>query len=37
MAKNQKHYTPEFKQQIVILYNAEETSYPQIEREYGLN
>lgn len=37
MAKNQKHYTPEFKQQIVDLYNAWGTSYPQLEREYGVN
>ena len=31
MAKNQKSYTPEFKQQIVDLYNAGGTSYPQLE------
>ena len=37
MAKNQKSYTPEFKQQIVELYNAGGTSYPQLEREYGVN
>ena len=37
MAKNQKSYTPEFKQQIADLYNAGGTSYPQPEREYGLN
>lgn len=37
MAKNQKHYTPEFKQQIVDLYNAGGTSYPKLEREYGIN
>ena len=37
MAKNQKSYTPEFKQQIVDLYNAGGTSYPQPEREYGVN
>ena len=37
MAKNQKYYTPEFKQQIVDLYNARGTSYPQLEREYGVN
>ena len=35
--KNQKSYTPEFKQQIVDLYNAGGTSYPQLEREYGVN
>ena len=37
MAKNQKSYTPEFKQQIVDLYNFGGTSYPQPEREYGVN
>ena len=37
MAKNQKSYTPEFKQQIVDLYNSGGTSYPQLEREYGVN
>ena len=37
MAKNQKHYTLEFKQQIVDLYNAGGTSFPQLEREYGVN
>ena len=37
MAKNQKSYTPEFKQQIVDLYNAGGTSYPQPKREYGVN
>lgn len=37
MAKNQKHYTLEFKQQIVDLYNSGGTSYPQLEREYGVN
>ena len=37
MAKNQRHYTPEFKQQIVDLYNAGGTSDPQLEREYGIN
>ncbi len=37
MAKNQKSYPPEFKQQIVDLYNAGGTSYPQLEREYGVN
>nr|WP_318683680.1 transposase [uncultured Acetatifactor sp.] len=36
MAKNQKSYTPEFNQQIIDLYNAEGTSYPQLEREYGV-
>ena len=37
MAKNQKFYTPEFKQQIVDRYNAGGISYPQLEREYGVN
>ena len=37
MAKNQKSYTPEFKRQIVDLYNAGGTSYPKLEREYGVN
>lgn len=37
MAKNQKSYTPEFKQQIVDLYNAGGTSYPKLEREYGVS
>ena len=37
MVKNPKSYTPEFKQQIVDLYNAGGTSYPQPEREYGVN
>ncbi len=37
MAKNQKSYTPEFKQQAVGLYNGRGTSYPQLEREYGVN
>ena len=35
--KTKKSYTPEFKQQIVDLYNAGGTSYPQPEREYGVN
>ena len=37
MAKNQTSYTLEFKQQIVHLYNARGTSYPQLERVYGAN
>ena len=36
MAKNQKRYTPEFKQQIVDLYKTGSYSYPQLEREYGI-
>lgn len=35
--KNQKSYTPEFKQQIVDLYNSGQYSYPQLEREYGVS
>lgn len=37
VAKNQKRYTPEFKQQIVDLYNAGGKSYPQLKREYGIS
>ena len=37
MGKNQKSYTLEFKQQILDLYHAGGTSYPQLEREYGVN
>ena len=37
MAKNQKSYTTEFKQQIVDLYNAKGTSYPKLESEYVIN
>ncbi len=37
MTKNQKSYTPKFKQQIVDRYNARGASYPQLEREYGVN
>ena len=36
MAKNQKKYTPEFKQQIVDLYKTGNYSYPMLEREYGI-
>ena len=37
MVKNQKSYTPEFKRQIIDPYNAGGSSYPQLEREYGVN
>lgn len=37
MAKNQKSYTDEFKQQIVDLYNTGNYSYPKLEREYGVS
>lgn len=36
MEKKQKKYTPEFKQQLVDLYNTGKYSYPQLEREYGV-
>ena len=36
MAKSQKNYTPEFKQQLVELYNTGNYSFPQLEREYGV-
>lgn len=36
MAKNQKKYTPEFKQQIVELYNTGNYSFPQLSDEYGI-
>lgn len=35
MAKNQKKYTPEFKQQLVDLYNTGNHSYPKLLSEYG--
>lgn len=37
MAKNQKSYTDEFKQQIVDLYNTGNYSYPKLESEYGVS
>lgn len=37
MVKNQKSYTPEFKQQIVHLYHSSGYSYPGLERKYGVN
>lgn len=36
MAKSKKSYTPEFKQQLVDLYNTGNFSYPQLESEYGV-
>ena len=36
MAKNQKKYTPEFKQQLVDLYNTGNYSFTQLESEYGV-
>ncbi|MGL4606473.1 MAG: transposase [Eubacteriaceae bacterium] len=36
MAKNQKKYTQEFKQQLVDLYNTGNYSYPQLSNEYGV-
>ena len=37
MAKNQKSYTPEFRQQLVDLHNTGGVSYSKLEREYGIN
>ncbi len=37
MAKNQKKYTPEFKQQMVDLYGTGNYSIPQLESEYGVS
>ena len=37
MTKNQTSYSPEFKQQIVDLFKAGGSSYPQLEREYSVN
>ena len=37
MAKDQKKYTPEFRQKIVAIYNAGGTSYLQLEKEYGIS
>ncbi len=36
MAKNQKKYTQEFKQQIVDLYNTGNCSFLQLSSEYGV-
>lgn len=36
MAKNQSKYTPEFKQQLVDLYNTGNYSFPQLSNEYGV-
>ena len=36
MANNQKKYTQEFRQQIVDLYNSGVSSYPELEKEYGV-
>ena len=36
MAKKQKKYTPEFKQQIVDLYKTGNHSYLRLESEYGV-
>ena len=36
MAKNQKKYTQEFKQQIVDLYNTGNYSFSQLSSEYGV-
>ena len=37
MAKNQKKYTMEFKQQIVDLYNTGNYSFPKLPSEYGVS
>lgn len=36
MAKNQKKYTDEFKQQLVDLYNTGNYSFPRLSGEYGV-
>ena len=36
MAKNQKSYTPEFKQQIVDLYNSGTKKMTELSSEYGV-
>ena len=36
MARNQKKYTKEFKEQIVEVYNTRNYSYPQLSSEYGV-
>ena len=36
MAKNQRSYTPEFKQQIVDLYNQAGKGISELSREYGI-
>ena len=36
MAKNQNKYTPEFKQQLVNLYNTGNYSFPKLSSEYGV-
>ena len=36
MAKNQKKYIQEFKQQLVDLYNTGNCSFPQLSSEYGV-
>jgi transposase-like protein len=36
MAKNQKKYTQEFKQQLVDLYNTGNYPFPQLSSEYGV-
>lgn len=37
MAKDQKSYTDDFKQQIVDLYNTGNYPYPKLGREYGVS
>lgn len=37
MAKNQKQYTQEFREQIVELYNTGLKTFSQLESEYGVS
>lgn len=37
MAKNQKHYIQEFRDQIVELYNTGTKTFSQLESEYGVS
>lgn len=37
MAKNQKRYTQEFREQIVELYNTGTKTFSQLESEYGVS
>lgn len=37
MAKNQKHYTQEFREQIVELYNTGTKTFSQFKSEYGVS
>lgn len=37
MAKNQRRYTQEFREQIVELYNTGSKTFTQLESEYGVS